>query len=86
MARLIDRLEARGVVERRLDPRDRRVRRLHLTAQAAPLLMIIHAYRNDLDTLLASGIKSEDAKRVIAALLKMKSNLLEEKRDSAEAG
>ena len=30
VARLIDRLEARGMVERRPDPRDRRIWRLHL--------------------------------------------------------
>ena len=32
VARLIDRLEARGMVERRPDPKDRRIWRLHLCA------------------------------------------------------
>ena len=35
VARLIDRLEARGMVERRPDPRDRRIWRLHLLPPAA---------------------------------------------------
>ena len=34
VARLIDRLEARGMVERRPDPRDRRIWRLHLQPAA----------------------------------------------------
>ncbi|MBV9117137.1 MAG: MarR family transcriptional regulator, partial [Acetobacteraceae bacterium] len=38
VARLIDRLEARGMVERRPDPRDRRIWRLHLCDPAFPVL------------------------------------------------
>ena len=38
VARLIDRLEARAMVERRPDPMDRRCWRLHLTQAARPLL------------------------------------------------
>src|SRR5580692_4949309 len=38
VGRLIDRLEARGFVERRADPADRRIRRLHLLPAAKPLL------------------------------------------------
>src|SRR5271165_5318177 len=34
VARLIDRLEGRGMVERRPDPRDRRIWRLHLSLPA----------------------------------------------------
>src|ERR1700758_3499424 len=38
VGRLVDRLEARGMVERRADPSDRRIRRLHLLPAARPLL------------------------------------------------
>src|SRR5579862_5408840 len=38
LVRLIDRLEEVGLVERRLDPRDRRIWRLYLTPSAAPVL------------------------------------------------
>jgi DNA-binding MarR family transcriptional regulator len=38
VARLIDRLEARRMVERRPDPRDRRIWRLHLRPEATPVL------------------------------------------------
>ena len=36
VARLIDRLEARGMVERRPDPKDRRIWRLHVCPPAYP--------------------------------------------------
>src|SRR5689334_13609560 len=38
VARLVDRLESRGFVERRADPSDRRIWRLHVTPAAAPIL------------------------------------------------
>jgi DNA-binding MarR family transcriptional regulator len=84
IARLVDRLEARGVVERRHDPRDRRVRRLHLTQAAAPLLEVVHAYRQDSNALLTEGVAPGDVTRILAGLMTMKSNLLDEKRDGAE--
>ncbi len=85
IARLVDRLEARGVVERRHDPKDRRMRRLHLTPAAAPLLEVVHAYRRDSNDVLTEGVAPEDLQRIRAGLATMKSNLLDEKRDSAEA-
>ncbi len=38
MVRILDRMEAGGLLERRLDPQDRRARRLYLTVKAKPLL------------------------------------------------
>ena len=38
MVRILDRMEADGLLERRADPADRRARRLYLTAKAKPLL------------------------------------------------
>src|SRR3954452_21158137 len=38
LTRLVDRLCASGLIERRADPGDRRVKRLYLTAQARPLM------------------------------------------------
>jgi MarR family transcriptional regulator, transcriptional regulator for hemolysin len=86
IARLVDRLEARGAVERRLDPKDRRVRRLHLTATAGPLLEQVHGYRGELQAQVFAGVDAEAMKAVIDALLIMKNNLLEERRCAAKAG
>jgi DNA-binding MarR family transcriptional regulator len=38
MFRIVDRMEADGLIERKLDPADRRARRLYLTTKARPLL------------------------------------------------
>jgi DNA-binding MarR family transcriptional regulator len=38
MVRILDRMEADNLLERRPDPADRRARRLYLTRKAAPLL------------------------------------------------
>ncbi len=43
--RLIDRLEAAGMVERRPDPSDRRMHRLHLLEAAQPAIAKIEDYR-----------------------------------------
>lgn len=43
LVRLLDLLEARGFVERRVDPADRRARRIHLTAEGRDELARIRA-------------------------------------------
>jgi MarR family transcriptional regulator, transcriptional regulator for hemolysin len=86
VARLVDRLEARGVVERRLDPRDRRVRRLHLTAAAEPLLKTIQDYRRELEEVSTAGISEADKRRIAAGLVRMKQNILEDRRIAVEIG
>src|SRR6185312_1941080 len=45
VGRLVDRLEARGLLERRADPSDRRIRRLHLLPAAAPIIAAIGDYK-----------------------------------------
>lgn len=85
VARLLDRLEARKLVERRHDIKDRRVWRLHVTPEAQPVLEIIRQYRKDLNPSITAGIDSEDLKHVVDALQIMKSNLINEKPQRAEA-
>jgi MarR family transcriptional regulator for hemolysin len=78
VCRLVDRLEARGLVERRNDPKDRRVRRLHLTVQAKPILDEIHAYREEMREQLTAGISDAALKAQVDTLLRMKSNILQQ--------
>lgn len=75
VGRLVDRLEARGLVERRADPSDRRVWRLHLTPAADPVLAEIDAARALFDAQATRGLTEEQRATVIAALTRMKANL-----------
>lgn len=78
VARLIDRLETRGLVERRADPKDRRLRRLHLTEAAAPILKDIGEHIETLTKAITDGIEAEKMKIFVECLLHVKSNLLAE--------
>lgn len=87
VARLVDRLESRGLVERRHDPSDRRVWRLHLTPASGPILKEIAVARHEmLQSLLCDDISPETLAIAHASLKQMKSNLLTaDMRASAEA-
>jgi DNA-binding MarR family transcriptional regulator len=78
IGRLIDRLEARGLVERRPDPKDRRVRRLHLKPAAEPYLEEITHYRGMLNSELVAGISEGEREKFIDMLIHIKSNLTAE--------
>ena len=75
VGRLIDRLEGRGFVERRPDPADRRIRRLHLLPAAQPVLDEIGRHREELSDLILGGVSSEQREQLVDALLQMKNNL-----------
>lgn len=77
VGRLIDRLEARGLVERRPDPADRRVRRLHLLPEARPFLDDIESQREVLSAEILDGIDEEARSQLVESLLRIKSNLTE---------
>ncbi len=75
LARLIDQLEALGLVERRPDPTDRRAYQVFLTASAAPQLaaidQVIVAIRAD----ALRGLDQQQADILYAALRTMRENL-----------
>lgn len=76
VARLIDRLEANGLVERRPDPSDRRMHRLHLSPASEPILTEIAAFRSLTVGQLRAGIPDEDWNTAIRVLLQMKDKLI----------
>ncbi len=78
VGRLVDRLEARGLLERRADPADRRIRRLHLLPAAAPVLEDINKARDVLVAELLEGIDLGVRSQMVDALLSMKNNLTAE--------
>src|SRR6185503_11755964 len=56
VGRLVDRLEAHGLVERCPDPADRRINRLHLLPAAQPILEEITSYRDALSEEILDGL------------------------------
>lgn len=75
VARLIDRLEANGMVERRPDPKDRRIWRLHLQPAAHAELEEISRQRAELNRLLTTNLSPAETHTTTEALLAMKAIL-----------
>ncbi len=75
VARLVDRLEGRGLLERRADPADRRIWRLHLLPAAQPVLDELAGQRDELIALLTAPLDPGSAEVVAEALLRMRGTL-----------
>jgi len=86
VARLIDRLEARGMVERRPDPRDRRIWRLHLQPAAVPVLREIGRQRAEITRMVTVGLDDDTIETLTGALLRMKTTLLQEAHAARRGG
>jgi MarR family transcriptional regulator, transcriptional regulator for hemolysin len=89
VARLIDRLEANGLVERRPDPSDRRMHRLHLLPAAAPMLEEIARYRADNVARIKADIADTDWDTALKVMQHIKEILVAEAagaRSAAETG
>ena len=82
VARLIDRLENRGMVERRPDPRDRRIWRLHLLRPARDVLHEIDDQRADMTHLVTAGIDKCAIDSMTEALIRMKATLTQDSHAS----
>jgi MarR family transcriptional regulator for hemolysin len=76
VARLIDRLEARGMVERRPDPKDRRIWRLHLLPPAEPVLAELHTERAAMHRMATAQIDPETERTMIDGLKRIKATIL----------
>jgi MarR family transcriptional regulator, transcriptional regulator for hemolysin len=75
LTRLVDRLCASGLIERRADPGDRRVKRLYLTPQALPLMDRLAEIGNDLMGTVLEGFDAKTIERMIGELSDVKENL-----------
>lgn len=75
LARLLDRLQAAGLIERRADPKDRRAHLLYLTEAAYPLLDRIFALADEVREDALAGVAEPDRTRLIDMLVEMKANL-----------
>lgn len=75
LARLIDKLTAAGLVERRPDARDRRIHRLHLTEKAGPTLERLGALGDAVMNKALHGVDEETRAKLRDGLELMKANV-----------
>ncbi len=75
LTRLLDRLGHSGLIERRPDPHDRRVKRLFLTPAARPLLERLGGLAEELMSTVLAGIDRPTVKLMLANLSLAKENL-----------
>ena len=71
MVALVDHLEETGLVERRPDPEDRRVRRLFLTRKGRSVLEKAGNIAIDYETQLCAGINREEREQLIDLLQRL---------------
>lgn len=76
LVRLLDKLEAIGLIERRPHPTDRRIRLLHLTDAAHPLLGFMRTLGDVTRAEALEGVSQADREALFRALTTMKSNLI----------
>lgn len=84
LARLIDRLQEAGWVERRPDPEDRRAFQLFLTERAKPLLDQMWGTATAIRAEAMAGLSSNSQAQMIEALCTIKWNLM--RMDKAGGG
>jgi DNA-binding MarR family transcriptional regulator len=75
--RLIDRMEAKGWIERRADPLDRRVNRLHLTAEAKRMHALIWPIAEATVDDALDGLSAAERQIFTKLMQKVKGRLLE---------
>jgi MarR family transcriptional regulator, transcriptional regulator for hemolysin len=76
LARLLDRLQAAELIERRADPKDRRAHLLYLKEAAYPLLDRIFALAAEVREDALAGVAEADRDRLLEVLIEMKGNLI----------
>jgi MarR family transcriptional regulator for hemolysin len=76
LGRLLDRLAAKGWLERRPDPDDRRIRRVYLTGEVQEMMRSLRVLAADLRTEALDGLGEAERKRFLDMLLVIKGNLL----------
>jgi DNA-binding MarR family transcriptional regulator len=77
LVRILDKLEARGLIERRRHPTDRRMWQLYLRDEARPLIAEMQKIGNETRAEALAGVSAEDRARLLETLTTMKGNLAE---------
>jgi DNA-binding MarR family transcriptional regulator len=77
LCRIVDRLEAAGLVRRQRHPTDRRVWRLHLTEAAEPILETMTRISHTTRAAALAGVAPDEQDRLLEMLTKMRANLID---------
>jgi MarR family transcriptional regulator for hemolysin len=85
LGRLVDRLEDAGWVERRVCGDDRRVRRLHLTEKAKPILGRMRALGEETRSEALSGLTPEEQAALLMMLRHVRTTLSERQAPEVRA-
>jgi MarR family transcriptional regulator for hemolysin len=85
LGRLLDRLEAKGWVERRTDPVDRRAKRVHLTGEVQEMMRALRDVAAHVRADALEGLDEAERERFLATLLRIKGNLLRVNGNGAAA-
>lgn len=75
LVRLLDRLEEAGWIERRMDPNDRRARRIHLTEKAHPIIDKMHDLAAETREVMLAGLDPAARAQFLEALIRIRANL-----------
>jgi MarR family transcriptional regulator for hemolysin len=75
LTRLVDRLCANGLIERRADPADRRAKRLYLTEQARPLMNRLADLGENIMATVLEGFDAAKLEQMTANLSGVRDNL-----------
>jgi len=75
LGRLLDRLETKGWVERRVDPNDRRAKRIYLTGAVTDLMQALRGIAAGLRLDAMDGIDESERRQLLDTLLQIKANL-----------
>ncbi len=74
---LIDRLEASGQVERRPDPKDRRIKRIYITDKGYDVIDKMTSIGRELNAIILKGIPIDQIYLAEEVMARMKSNMRE---------
>jgi len=77
LVRILDKLEARGLIERRQHPTDRRVWQLFLAPEAHPLLTKMRDFGDLTRGEALAGIPDQEREHLLEMLTTMKKNLID---------
>src|SRR5262249_58049123 len=86
IARLVDRLEECGLVERRPDPQDRRIWRLWLRPAAKPLLRDVKQHRAEVRRLMTRGVDRAGLETMVVGPCKVEEDLSASRREARRGG